>query len=73
MVVTLVERTGQVRAGSLVTLQLPNQAGWQVTTRVPGAITLAEGSLVGVELDARRMHLFEQASGRVLSHGQPEG
>ncbi len=61
--VALVERLGPV---SLVTLA---HGDWTVMARLPGAAPWVERTAVEVELDLEQAHLFDQATGRALSHG----
>jgi ABC-type sugar transport system ATPase subunit len=67
MEVALVERLGPV---SLVTLA---HGDWTVTARLPGAIPWVERTAVEVGLGLEQAHLFDQATGRALSHGRPPG
>jgi hypothetical protein len=56
-----VERLGPV---SLVTLQ---GGGLALTARLEGATPVEEQVAVGVELSLTQAHLFDRATGRVLS------
>jgi multiple sugar transport system ATP-binding protein len=62
--VALVERLGPV---SLVTLA---HGGATLTARLEGESPWREGEHVAVELALGQAHLFDQATGRALSHGR---
>lgn len=61
--VRLVERLGPV---SLVTLR---RDGLELTARLEGVSPVEEQAPAGVEIPLAKAHLFDPATGRVLSHG----
>jgi multiple sugar transport system ATP-binding protein len=67
MEVRLVERPGPV---PLVTV---GRGGWTVTTCPEDRPPPPDRSPVGVAFDLSRAHLFDRATGRVLSHGRGKG
>jgi ABC-type sugar transport system ATPase subunit len=64
------QRSERLGSACLLTLQ---RGDWTVSARREGRASVEPGSLVEVGLSLDGAHLFEQATGRALSHGRAPG